>query len=186
LRLRGGQASTGAGGGGAAPRESNHVIVLDVDGTLYGAESNIEQQIVANIHRFALSCFELTPEQSDELHRKYGSTIAGLKAEHALSRDQERRFYREVYGAIDYSLLLGGSGGAGDSSGYKHCGSVREILTRSGARMAIASNSPSWHVERVLAALGLSQLPWCAILTPDTVGWLTKSDAQFWAPLLER
>jgi hydroxymethylpyrimidine pyrophosphatase-like HAD family hydrolase len=29
---------------------SNHIIVLDIDGTLYGAESGIEQQIVTALH----------------------------------------------------------------------------------------------------------------------------------------
>jgi FMN phosphatase YigB (HAD superfamily) len=177
LRLRGGEAFV--------PPPGQHVIVLDVDGTLYGAESGIEQQIVANIHRFALSCCELTPEQSDELHHRHGSTIAGLKAEHKLSKELEDRFYREVYGAIDYSRLLGATAD-GDASGYKHCGSVRELLTRSGARVAIASNSPSWHVHRVLAALGLSRVPWCAILTPDLVGGFTKADPLYWSPLLEK
>jgi len=178
LRLRGGQAAF-------VPPAGQHVIVLDVDGTLYGAESGIEQQIVANIYRFALSCCELTPEECDALHRRHGSTIAGLKSEKKISKDLEDRFYREVYGAIDYSRLLGAAA-EGDASGYKHSCSVRELLLRSGVRVAIASNSPSWHVHRVLRALGLSRVPWCAILTPDLVGGFTKSDPLFWSPILEK
>jgi FMN phosphatase YigB (HAD superfamily) len=178
LRLRGGRSAF-------VPPAGQHVIVLDVDGTLYGAESGIEQQIVANIHRFALSCCELTPDECDELHRRHGSTIAGLKSEKKISKDLEDRFYREVYGTIDYSQLLGAAA-EGDASGYKHICSVRELLLRSGVRVAIASNSPSWHVHRVLCALGLSRVPWCAILTPDLVGGFTKSDPLFWSPILEK
>jgi len=187
MHLRGGGEAQASSHDGVqkAFEPSRHVIVLDVDGTLYGAESGIEQQIVAHIHRFALSACEVTPEESDELHRKYGSTLVGLKAEKSLSKDLEERFYREVYGAIDYSRLLGG-GAEGDASGYKHSSSVREILMRSGVRVAIASNSPSWHVDRVLAALGLAHVPLCAKLTPDLVGGLTKSDPLYWSPLLER
>ena len=185
LRLRGGQAD-GDGDGVVMPSvpASNHIIVLDIDGTLYGAESGIEQQIVANIHRFALSTCQVTPEESDELHRKYGATIAGLKAEKSISKDLERRFYREVYSAIDYSGLLKSDAG-GDTSGYKHSSSLRHLLLRSGARLAIASNSPSWHVKRVLAALGLSNIQWCAVITPDVAEGLTKADALFWSTLLE-
>ena len=180
LRLRGGQASL------SAQSSNNQILVLDVDGTLYGAESGIEQQIIANIHRFATSTHQLTPQESDALHNKYGSTLLGLKTEHKLTQELEERFYREVYGAIDYSGLLGGRGLNGDDSGYKHRGSVREILMRSGARIAIASNSPSWHVKRVLAALGLSDIELCAMLTPDSCGGLTKSDPLFWSTLVEQ
>lgn len=51
LRLRGGQAE-GDGDGVEMPSvpASNHIIVLDIDGTLYGAESGIEQQIVTALH----------------------------------------------------------------------------------------------------------------------------------------
>ena len=166
--------------------EVPQVIVLDVDGTLYGSASGIEQQIVANIHRFALSCKQLTPDDADALHSKYGSTIAGLKTEHALSRDDEERFYREVYSAIDYSGLLDSDGAEGDSSGYKHSASVRAILQRCDARLALASNSPSWHVQRVLTLMGLADLDWCLQLTPDVREGLTKSDPLFWSPLVEQ
>jgi hypothetical protein len=51
LRLHGGQAE-GDGDGVEMPSVpvSNHIIVLDIDGTLYGAESGIEQQIVTALH----------------------------------------------------------------------------------------------------------------------------------------
>jgi FMN phosphatase YigB (HAD superfamily) len=90
----------------------------------------------------------------------------------------------EVYSAIDYSGLLQGDVG-GDTSGYRDSSSLRNLLLRRGARLAIASNSPSWHVKRVLAALGLSNIQWCVVITSDVAEGLTKADALFWSTLLE-
>ena len=51
--------------------------------------------------------------------------------------------------------------------------------------VVIASNSPVFHVKRVLTRLGLSNLNVAAYLTPERRGGITKCEAAFWDPLFD-
>lgn len=46
--------------------------------------------------------------------------------------------------------------------------------------IVIASNSPTYHVKRVLSRLGLAHLPVQYIITPERRGGLTKAEPKFW------
>eukprot|EP00611_Tribonema_gayanum_P012817 TRINITY_DN234_c0_g2_i1.p1 TRINITY_DN234_c0_g2~~TRINITY_DN234_c0_g2_i1.p1 ORF type:complete len:136 (+),score=17.49 TRINITY_DN234_c0_g2_i1:33-410(+) len=54
----------------ATPQGAKRVLLLDVDGTLYEPEAGVEQQIVANIHRFVEQELSMTPQQCDQLHHR--------------------------------------------------------------------------------------------------------------------
>ena len=169
------------------------VIIIDVDNTLYSEKDllssmgdGIETQIVRNTHLFGLLHFNLTPDQCDELYKKYGSTIEGLR--HTLPPDQVRetmaRFYREVYDPIDFSCLLGMSKkekGVSQNeddqvrSGYDHGHALQrrralaEFLQSicSTHPVYLASNSPKGHIHRAINSLGLGNVNFAGVLSPD-------------------
>ncbi|CAN0269170.1 unnamed protein product [Ectocarpus sp. 12 AP-2014] len=54
----------------AAAEPFQRVLILDVDGTLYGQSSGVEQQIVDGIHRYFAGELGLTPEECNDIHRR--------------------------------------------------------------------------------------------------------------------
>jgi threonine dehydrogenase-like Zn-dependent dehydrogenase len=158
------------------------LLVLDVDNTLYREkEASIEAQIVRNTHQYCEEHLNLSKEQADDLFRVHGSTVEGLKEtlwkDYPREKRQEelRTFYHVVYKDLDVSRLLPASNYfAGGSTGYSHASAaanrndvLRTLLKSSPHDMFLASNSPSWHVRRVLQAMGLASLEWKGIFTPD-------------------
>lgn len=165
------------------------VLVLDVDNTLYDEQhAKIEQQIVQRTHSYCETVLNLLTDQADDLFRAYGSTIEGLR--HTIWKDLSPEmlqdhmdgFYHHVYGPIDpSSLLLGNSETeTTGSTGYSHDANAvavarkhrltRLLLQHCPDSIVLASNSPSWHVQKVLCALGMSQLSdksTSLLFTPD-------------------
>ncbi|KAL7451287.1 hypothetical protein ACHAWC_003116 [Mediolabrus comicus] len=156
----------------------------------------IESQIVRNTHLFGLLHFNLTSEGCDELYKKYGSTIEGLRhtlPEH-LVEDTMRRFYDEVYDPIDFGCLLGirdsnhhlgiGGGAKHERSGYDHGHALQKRralaeLLASISEMCpvyLASNSPRAHIMRVLSSMGLAHVEFAGILSPDA----NEEDSHFY------
>ena len=163
-------------------------LILDVDNTLYSevdARSRglgVEEQIIRQGYRFFESLGR-TAEEAEEMHQRYGTSAEGLRQEMLDQkaptdeiRAVQERFYREIYTGIDMSSLRRSSSSNGHddtSTGYSHesaTGNLRRQLQRMPYPIYLASNSPSWHIHRVLDALGLTEIPWAGILTPDTVG----------------
>ena len=166
------------------------VIVLDVDNTLYSEESlrsqagcssrlGIEEQIVRNIHAYCQDNLSLNKDQADELHHMFGSTIEGLR--HTLGQDLTARkmatklkhCYENIYDGFDYSSLLNlhQAQSHQQSTGYSHQGDeiaqLRDLLETQSIPLYLASNSPSWHVKKVIQALGLMNIPWKGVVSPD-------------------
>jgi hypothetical protein len=141
----------------------NTALVLDVDNTLYQESiAGIEAQIVQNTHAYCKEHLGLDKEQADDLYRAFGSTIEGLKQSlwKNLPGRQEKlaHFYQQVYKDIDMSKLLPTLGKSASSTGYSHAqdlGLLRRLLRASPQPIVYASNSPSWHVLKVLQAMGL-------------------------------
>ena len=87
-------------------------IILDVDNTLYCEETlkrltglGIEEQIIANTHTFCKEHLDLTPPQADDLYRKYGTTIEGIRQEYPSQAETLlESFYHQVYDPIDFSF----------------------------------------------------------------------------------
>ena len=203
-------------GNDSGTNESNEetkqlVIVIDVDNTLYSErdllsssssssvwKQGIESQIIRNTHLFGLNHFNLTSDQCDELYKKHGSTVEGLR--HLLRSgdlvgNEEiilARFYKEVYDAIDFRCLYGldhddgvdnkidydNSQGGSDNvrSGYDHGHALQKRRALAEFLKSIcdahpvylASNSPKGHVERVLNGMGLRGVKFAGILSPDS------------------
>ena len=166
------------------------VLVLDIDGTVYDDDNWIETQIRDNCHAFALEGYGYDAQQAQELHVRYGSTIRGI-CEHGQPRAVFRDYYNEVYPGIDMSRLrrYSFSGlASGSSTGYGSAGHADlrrclDALHRVGCPVVVASNSPVFHVKRVLTRLGLATLDVAAYLTPERRGGVTKNEPAFWDPL---
>jgi phosphoserine phosphatase len=155
------------------------LILLDVDNTLYSeVDAGIEAQIVQNTHNFCRNELGVTPSEADRLFHEYGSTVEGLRRTLWQDYDEDqlqeslRDFYEKVYQNIDMSRLLLTSGRSSTgSTGYSHASQERrlvcQLLKACPDPIAIASNSPSWHVQKVLQCMGLDRLEFEEVLTPD-------------------
>ena len=161
------------------------VLVLDIDGTVYDDDCRIESQIRDNCHIFS-STFGYTAAESEELHVKYGSTIRGI-CENGEPRIKFLEYYNDVYPHLDMSLLRKYSAVASKgSTGYNvEMGSALRSLHNLDCPIVVASNSPVFHVKRVLTRLGLSKLKVDAFITPERRGGITKNEPKFWDPLFE-
>ena len=155
------------------------LYLLDVDSTLYReTDAGIEAQVVSNTHQYCKEKLGLSMEQADDLFRRYGSTIEGIRQtmwQHIDSESQKKnlkRFYQEVYRDIDMSSLLPSGESVHKSTGYSHHEQeqslIHQLLKGCPHPLAIASNSPSWHVQKVLRCMGLGGLTFDQILTPDS------------------
>ncbi|CAB1121115.1 unnamed protein product [Ectocarpus sp. CCAP 1310/34] len=169
----------------AEAEPSQRVLILDVDGTLYGQSSGVEQQIVDGIHRYFAGELGLTPEECNDIHRRHGSTVWGLQQEGRLTQHQVERYYQEVFSSVSVRGLNAGDSGDGDATGYQHRANARQIVCSHRGPVFVASNSPLPHVRRVLEGVGLGNVRFAGFLTPDTRGWLTKSSPEFYDPILE-
>jgi FMN phosphatase YigB (HAD superfamily) len=129
------------------------------------------------------------------LFARYGSTIQGLVQTGRMTPELLQQFYSEVYQDIDLSGLSScdaNSSQHGDATGYRHRLAWVQMLRDLPCPKYIASNSPAYHVHRVLAALGLADVHWngklCA--TPDCTTnndvktSLTKANAAFYSSIL--
>ena len=200
-------------------RDGGLVLILDVDNTIYSEKDllrttgqGIERQIVEKTHRFGARHFNLTSEQCDELYKSWGTTIEGLR--HTLPQSQVEDtlglFYKEVYESIDFSCIWGGDRQIGDGgessarSGYDHANALHKrrglatFLESISRRhyVYLASNSPQSHILRAVRSLGLGNVEFAGILSPDMatleedagdVPFPTKSFPQiYYKPVLNR
>ena len=160
---------------------ASRLLLLDVDNTLYReADACVEAQIVEGTHSYCQDILAMDKEEADELYRQFGSTVEGLQKtiwkdlSDAELEDRLEGFYRAVYDNVDpSSILLPDSDADSGSTGYSHASKeerklARQLLKCSPLPIALASNSPSWHVHKVLRALGLEKLgKGCDTFTPD-------------------
>ena len=120
--------------------------------------------------------------------RKYN--IAGFSVHEAWQHpyfgmsEMEFTFTNESVKSVKNDKALSGW----DSLNNLRSGEVLRSLKRiagSGVPVVVASNSPIFHVKRVLTRLGLANLPVAAFLTPERIGGVLKTDKHFWQPLLD-
>ena len=154
-----------------ASTAGNRLILLDVDNTLYRErDAGIESQIVDGTHSYCERVLEIDKGHADKLYNQYGSTVEGLQ--HTIWKDlsneelQEKvkEFYHAVYDNVDpSSIFLANIDPGSGSTGYSHASKeelklASQLLKFSPIPIGFASNSPSWHVCKVLRALGLEKM----------------------------
>lgn len=177
---------------GNSPNKAiDRIILMDVDNCLYSEALllnnrfggpnllGIEQQIVRNIHAYCKEHLSMSKQKADELHNMFGSTIEGMR--HTIGQELStpeltqllKQCYEKIYCDLDYTALLQSHRWSPGTltTGYTHRGSeiaqLRALLEKQRAPLYLASNSPSWHVRKVLQALGLLNVPWAGMITPD-------------------
>lgn len=163
------------------------VLILDVE-ALYERDCLIEQQSADSFQAVAASRFALDSKECNRLAAAYGNGIAGLAHEMALSPLVLAEVSNEVYATIDLSRLR------------KYARDERypvtiaqRLLPSLPYPVVLVSNTPLFHVHRVLQRLGLTSLIPNAIqprrrmiLAPDPQSGLFKNDAAFWQPVLDQ
>ncbi|CAB9499137.1 Uncharacterized zinc-type alcohol dehydrogenase-like protein YcjQ [Seminavis robusta] len=180
--------SSGISRGG--PSKGDVLLVLDVDNTLYDEGAlrklslsplGIEEQIVQNIHSYCREHVGMSKDEADRFHHEYGSTIEGLRTLWAGNlktlEDNMKQCYQAIWPpSMDYTALLQLHQPSSQSltTGYSHSddsarqlAQLRSLLQRIPYPLYLASNSPSWHVRTVLQALGMLNVPWSGLTTPD-------------------
>lgn len=173
----------------AEPKKKRKVLILDVDNCLYSESEikettgeGIEQQIIDRTHLFGEKELNLSKEECDEMYLTHGSTVEGIRQKlisdgHTKSRILKvlQNYYHHVYDGIDMSCLLPLKDSSFINTGYNHSLSrtrrkvIKDILRNMPHPIYFASNSPKQHVMKVLSALGLKNVPYERLLTPDTV-----------------
>jgi hypothetical protein len=153
---------------------------------LYEDKCEIESQLKANAEDFS-AAFGYSTEQSIRLHNTYGSVLLGILAERTHDRNTVRDYYNKVYADVNMMKLRGYSQDIKDWSGYHLHNSkiLKSLFKFKDFKIVVASNSPKYHVDRVLRRLGLHTLSISAYLTPERRNGFIKNQPEFWEPLFE-
>ncbi|GAB2274394.1 hypothetical protein Dimus_009160 [Dionaea muscipula] len=119
-------------------------LVFDLDDTLYPFSSGIADHISKNIQEYMIQKLGIEEnkvvEMCYELYKKYGTTLAGLRA---IGYDIDYDvFHRFVHGRLPYELL-------------KPDPVLRNILHGLPIRKIVFTNSDMAHTSRALGRLGL-------------------------------
>jgi hypothetical protein len=164
---------------------NKEILILDVDGTLYGDSCGIEAEIKNRCHQYSEQFFNCSATICEEMHKSVGSSVIGLsdlteRGKHLGRAHVFREYYNTVYPDLKMDSLLPYNGELIKSgpllTGYgmspltqKICRGLRSLIKISslGIPIVIASNSPVFHVCRVLNRIGLARLPVAAIITPE-------------------
>ena len=171
--------------------KARKALILDVDNCLYSESEikaagatgmGIEQQIIDRTHQFGEKELNLTKEECDNMYLSHGSTIEGIRHKLTSEGYAEERirvvlsdYYQKVYDGIDMTCLLPLQSSINMNTGYNHARSrtrrrvIRDMLQHMPHPIYFASNSPKQHVLKVLSALGLKDVPYEGLLTPDTI-----------------
>ena len=169
--------------------QTHKVLILDIDNCVYSeAEirastgTGIEQQIIDNTHEFGQKELNLTKIECDDMYTNHGSTVEGIRQKLLSDGKAEgeiqqvlRDYYQQVYDGIDMTCILPQSDASSVNTGYNHARSrmrrqvIRDLLQNIPNPIYFASNSPKQHVLKVLSALGLREVKYDGLLTPDTV-----------------
>eukprot|EP00977_Amphora_coffeiformis_P007019 scaffold1519_cov166-Amphora_coffeaeformis.AAC.19 len=157
-------------------------LFLDVDNCLYRENQlsrGIESQIIQGVKAFCRDWCNLNGAQADGLYEMFGSTEEGLRrttwknTTTAQLKSLLRQYYNISYAKVDVSELLPSRHSSASSTGYSHSlaqqRTIRKVLAASPSLVtSMSSNSPVFHVKKVIQALGLCHVfDSKDILTPD-------------------
>jgi len=181
----------------------NRCLILDIDSTLYNEKDcNIETRIRNNIYRFG-ETLGFKDRISEIFYSKYGSSIYGMEKDEfneqhfdLLFRDLTLvHFYNSAYrinsgllNLVQYSSMdtetIGVTGYSRSiiTDHYKAVIALQLLSAVSGLNIAVIvmSNSPRYHIKRILNRLGLQNLLVAAIISPEQCGGQSKSHVGYW------
>lgn len=117
--------------------------VFDLDNTLYSPKTRLFDQIDKRINAYVMAALGVDRAEADRLRdvywRQYGTTLAGLMAEHDVAPDP---YLVDVHD-IDFSVLTPDPG-------------LRARIAALPGRRIVYTNGSAPYAERVIAARGLS------------------------------
>jgi len=122
----------------------NHILLFDLDNTLYPPERELFGLIDVRINRFMREQVGIPAEDVDGLRREYwaayGVTLQGLIRHHGVDPEDYLHYVHDV----DVTARLEFDPG------------LRDMLAALPQRKAVFTNGSSCHADRVLAALGVA------------------------------
>lgn len=148
------------------PRQSfSHVTawVFDLDNTLYSPKTRLFDQIDKRINAYVMAALGVGRAEAERLRhvywQNYGTTLAGLMAEHDLAPDP---YLVDVHD-IDFSVLAPDPG-------------LRARIAALPGRRIVYTNGSAPYAERVIAARGLSGL-FDSVYGVEHAGYRPKPEA---------
>ncbi len=119
---------------------------LDLDGTLYSAETGLWPEIKRRITLFLQVRLGLSPREAESLHayfvRRYGTTLRGLQSEYPQISPRD-------YFAFAHNVNL--------ERYLKPAPRLRELLCSLPGQRWVFTNSDAAYAERVLSVLGVRE-----------------------------
>lgn len=121
------------------------IILFDLDDTLYPRQAGIMEQIRRLILCYVQTRFNLSPEEADDLRRRYlliyGTTMRGLQINHQIDPDEYLRFVHDI--PLHEYLQPNPE--------------LSAVLAAIPQEKVIFTNASREHAEGVLATLGIDQ-----------------------------
>ncbi len=122
------------------------VVLFDLDNTLYPASTGLLQSLDGRIVRYMCELLGIDEQQAMTIRRgyleNYGTTLHGLQQHHQVDREHFMSYIHDI--AVESFL---------DSDAE-----LEHLLRQIQAPLAIFTNSPIEHAERILQRLGIRQL----------------------------
>jgi putative hydrolase of the HAD superfamily len=122
-------------------------LLFDLDNTLYSARYGLEERVTERLLAFIAPYLRLSPEKAAEERaervRFYGTTLEWLMAEKGLTDPDA--YFRALHPEDEADLL-------------EEDPELRPFLEGLGLPMAILTNSPREHAERILGKLKIGDL----------------------------
>lgn len=119
--------------------------VFDLDNTLYPSQSEILERVHDRINAFIMAHFGIPLEAAEQkrkgFYQKYGTTLAGMMAEHTINPDD----YLSTVHQIDISSI-------------PRCPVTARGLERLPGRRIVFTNSAREHAKRVLEHMDIGHL----------------------------
>lgn len=119
------------------------VLLIDLDDTLYPAESGVLRRLDQRINRYLCEVLAVPADEVDTLRQRlrddHGTTLHGLLARHAIDRDHYLQFVHDE----DLSDLL------------RPDPALRALLGRLPGRKIVFTNAPRAHARNVLGLLAV-------------------------------
>lgn len=146
--------------------------VFDLDNTLYPPATRLFDQIDGRINVWVMQTLRIGRDEADRVRhaywRKYGTTLAGLMAEHGLAPE---RYLEDVHD-IDFGVLTPDP-------------DLRARIAALPGRRIVYTNGSAPYAERVLAARGLAGL-FDAVYGVEHADYRPKPEAAAFARVFAR